>query len=396
VLPRLPAPLLAELRADLVERSENPEADLRHRIACGFALGDIGDPRFERRDGPHGEYLMPPLVEIPGGRYPIGDDDPIEWSWTGASDTATGHVPRHVVEVGGFQIGRFPVTNSEWACFVVAGGYDEERWWDTEASRAWRRGELANEGARSNSRTWRKRFLADANRLEQMVEEGRFSSEEAVERWRGWMELDEVGFEAAMEAHWSPKRETEPQYWLDARFNRPTQPVVGVCWYEARAYCAWLAAQSGLNVRLPTEVEWEAAARGLGARAYAYGDAFDVLAANTQETHAKQTTPVGVFPNGRTPEGVDDLSGNVYEWTSSLFGARETDDVETEYPYPYDPADGREDANAGPTVCRVVRGGGWLDPPLSPRAAFRRFSSLPDSRYNDNGCRVVVSASSLT
>ena len=68
------------------------------------------------------------------------------------------------------------------------------------------------------------------------------------------------------------------------RFNNPAQPVVGVCWYEARAYCAWLAAQTGVAFRLPTEVEWEAAARGQAARRYAYGDAFDPLAGNTVET----------------------------------------------------------------------------------------------------------------
>ena len=78
--------------------------------------------------------------------------------------------------------------------------------------------------------------------------------------------MDDAAFERALTDHWRGSRQTEPASWRDRRFNRPTQPVVGVCWYEARAYCAWLAAQSGLPVRLPTEVEWEAAMRGTAGR----------------------------------------------------------------------------------------------------------------------------------
>jgi formylglycine-generating enzyme required for sulfatase activity len=396
VLARVPAGLLDNLRTALVGRTEDPEADLRHRIACGYALGDLGDPRFERREGPEGAYLMPPLVEIPGGRYPIGDDEPIEWSWTGASGTTTAHVPRHEVGLQAFEIGRFPVTNAEWACFMAAGGYEDERWWDTEAGRAWRRGELANEGAKSNNRMWRERYLADADLFEQMVEEGRIGggSEAAVERWRGWLTLDEEAFEAALEVQWAGKRQTEPLFWRDARLNQPSQPVVGVCWYEARAYCAWLSTETGLEVRLPTEVEWEAAARGTDARAYPYVDTFDRLKANTVETHVKRAAPVGVFPGGRTPEGVDDLSGNVYEWTLSLYGEGGADDFDTQHLYPYDPADGREDPEASPRVRRVVRGGGWYVTRSFARAAFRG-DDLPDSRYFNFGLRVVVAPSPI-
>ncbi len=75
---RLPEALLDELRRALVKRSRDVAADLRERIACGYAVGDLGDPRLERREGPYGTYLMPPLVAIPGGVYPIGDDAPIE------------------------------------------------------------------------------------------------------------------------------------------------------------------------------------------------------------------------------------------------------------------------------------------------------------------------------
>ncbi len=356
VMARVTARLLDELRAALVERTENPEADLRHRIACGYALGELGDQRFEMREGPQGEYLMPPLISIPSGKYPIGDDEPIEYSWTGASGTTAAHVPRHEVEIEAFQIGRFPVTNAEWLCFMKAGGYDDDRWWYTEAGQAWRCGELANEGAKANNRSWRRRFVEDPNLFEQMVDEGRLASDEASERWRGWTALDEAAFEAAIDSWWQATRETEPHFWHNARYNHPTQPVVGVCWYEARAYCAWLGAQMGQSVRLPTEVEWEAAARGTEARAYPFGDEFDRLAANTVETHVKRTTPVGVFPSGRTSEGVDDLSGNIYEWTSSLFGEGGADDNESLQHFNALPLKPR--AAPGPT--RRTCGSSWI------------------------------------
>jgi formylglycine-generating enzyme required for sulfatase activity len=114
-------------------------------------------------------------------------------------------------------------------------------------------------------------------------------------------------------------RQTQPAFWKDNAFNNPAQPVVGICWFEARAYCAWLSAQTGKHFRLPTEAEWEAAARGQQGRRYAFGDDFDASRCNTFETHSRRTTPTGVFPGGVTPEGVVDLTGNVWEWASSQY-----------------------------------------------------------------------------
>ena len=143
-----------------------------------------------------------------------------------------------------------------------------------------------------------------------------------------------------------PGRQTQPSEWNNDAFNNPAQPVVGICWYEARAYCAWLSAQTGQSFRLPTEAEWEAAARGGAGRRYAYGDDFDATRCNTFETHIRRTTPIGVFPGGETPEGLVDMTGNTWDWTGSLYR-----------PYPYEATDGRED----PTVegRRVLRGGSF-------------------------------------
>ena len=100
---------------------------------------------------------------------------------------------------------------------------------------------------------------------------------------------------------------------------------------------------------------------------------------------------MGVFATGRTPEGVDDLGGNVHEWTSSLFG-RGSEGYETEHPYPYDARDGREDPEASPSVRRVVRGGGCHGTSSFARAAFRN-ALLPDLMYPDLGLRVAMAAS---
>ncbi|MCB9177032.1 MAG: SUMF1/EgtB/PvdO family nonheme iron enzyme [Caldilineae bacterium] len=387
-------PGLARLaHAMQIEREYGERSQVR--IDIDDAL-DLLDSHEDEAIVAAGEAL-PPLVEIPGGTYPIGDDEPIELAGLFESSMNKAHLPRHAVEIESFQIGRFPVMHAEWACFIAAGGYADERWWDTHDAKRWWRGELANEAGKSNNRYWRKRHPEDVNLFEQMVEEERLGNEEAVERCRSWMTLDEEAFEAALEAHWAGTRQTEPRFWRDGRLNRPAQPVVGVCWYEARAYCAWLGAQTAVDVRLPREVEWESAARGMQARAYPHGEVFDRLASNSPATHLGRSTPVGVFRNERTPEGVDDLSGNVREWTSSLFGEVEFGEDEPAYPYPYDVADGREDADAAPSANRVLKGGAWgyywTDAQAIARAAMRS-PGMPGNRGDLSGLRVAVSSSS--
>ncbi|MEO8082448.1 MAG: SUMF1/EgtB/PvdO family nonheme iron enzyme [Ardenticatenales bacterium] len=386
---RLGDVLLHDLLAALVARSRDPAADLRHRIACAAAVGDLGDPRFATRPGAYGAFVVPALVAVPGGDYPIGEDEPLPWSVLDVRGTTEVHRPRHVVRLAAFAIGQFPVTNVEYACFMAAGGYDDDRWWDTAESRRWRRGELGNTGLKSNDWIWRRRFEAEPGLFEQMEAEGRFPSPDVLERWRGWLALDEAAFEAAIGARWQAKRETEPRFWRDERFNRPTQPLVGVCWYEARAYCAWLAAQLERPIRLPTEAEWEAAARGSDGRRYPWGDDWDCLRANGNETRIWRTTPVGVFVEGDSPFGVGDLAGNTTEWTSSLVGGSPDGSRPAEYPYPYDPADGREDPAAPVSLCRVLRGGEWSYVQGNAHCAYRGFN-LPDVRLDVTGFRVAV------
>ncbi|MDS4042072.1 MAG: SUMF1/EgtB/PvdO family nonheme iron enzyme, partial [Candidatus Competibacter sp.] len=313
------------IRQALIQRTEDPAADLRARIAAGLALGELGDPRFQRCRGPHGDYLRSPLIAIPGGTYTIGSDEGLY------EDEA----PVHAVDLQPFQLGQFPVTHAEYALFVKAGGYEDEQWWDTDAARAWRRGEGTAEGAKQQWRKTRQYFQANFATLRNAHRQGRITSKQADD-WEHIARMNDGEFEALLERWYPPGRQTQPAYWNDEAFDNPAQPVVGISWFEARAYCAWLSAQTGQPFRLPTEAEWEAAARGRTGRRYAYGDAFDASRCNAFETHVRRTTPVGVFPGGATPEGLVDMTGNTWDWTSSLY-----------QPYPYLAADGREDPAGG-------------------------------------------------
>lgn len=361
----------------LIARTQEMKADLRARIAAGETLGHLGDPRFERRRGPYGDYLMPPLVDIEGGDYSMGDDE------SGYEDEK----PAHTVTLKTFQIGAFPVTNAEYALFIAAGGYDESRWWDTPEAEAWRTGKGSTEGSKRQWRDNRKQLQGLSEKyIQSLVTQNRITSKQA-EDWitiRGW---SDERFEEQLE-EWYPSGKIfrQPEFWEDTAFNNPAQPVVGVTWFEARAYCHWLSAQvAGKAFRLPTEAEFEAAARGKSGRTYPYWGSFDSTRCNTFESHIRRTTPVGIFDN-TTPEGAFDLSGNVYTWTLSIYD-------QEQYPYPYRADDGREDTERT-NVRRVLRGGSWISVLVAARAAVR-VRRVPDYRYLSYGFRVVVAPVSL-
>lgn len=229
--------LKREIQQALIARTQEMTADLRARIAAGEALGTLGDPRFERRKGPYGEYLAPPLVEIPSGTYPMGDDD---------SDYDD-EKPAHKVELAPFQIGQFPVTKAEYKCFIEAGGYEDPQWWDTEEACAWLNGEASTEGVKQQWRDnrkiaqgWGEVYIRD------LVTQNRWTSERA-EAWIERCKWTDEEFEERLE-EWYPagKLYRQPEYWDNARFNNPSQPVVGVTWFEARAYCGWLTANESV------------------------------------------------------------------------------------------------------------------------------------------------------
>lgn len=363
---RVSADLRAELGALLIARTEDSDADLRARIAAAKALGDLGDPRFVPQRG-KAAFSLPPLSKIEGGEYRIGShEDPDEQ-------------PIHTVRLAPFQIGQFPVTNAEYRLFIEAGGYDDPRWWQGEAAERWRSGAQTYEldKAEWRARNAERRAMLRDGRLQAQLENDEITQAQFESRKR-LAEMSDAEFEAELASWYPTERRTLPAHWYDTRFNAPTQPVVGVTWYEARAYCAWLAYHSGLPVRLPTEAEREVAVRGAAMRRYAYGEEAKRECANTAEAHIGSTTPIGVFPCGVTPEGVHDLSGNIWEWTSTL-----------RRPYPYRADDGREDAHT-PDEHRVVRGGSWYHSAWQARGAYRGVPYRPYHANDNVGFRIVV------
>jgi formylglycine-generating enzyme required for sulfatase activity len=192
---------------------------------------------------------------------------------------------------------------------------------------------------------------------------------------------------------WARKEEgnwAQPKYWGDIRFDKPNQPVIGVSWYECLAYCYWRKAETNHHYRLPSEAEWEKAARGTDGRQYPWGNEFEPQRLNSfkGDQIVSVSTQVGLYPTGMSPYGCVDMVGNVREWTSSLWGE---DWNKPEYKYFYDSIDGRENLEADNEVLRVLRGGSWVSDQDDTRCSYR-VRYLPFLRGGVNGgFRVVVS-----
>ena len=204
---------------------------------------------------------------------------------------------------------------------------------------------------------------------------------------------------------------------LDVPDNRP---VVNVSWYEAQRFCEWLTRKwrkegrlpHDYEIRLPSEAEWEKAARGgveipvanqikniaalafeqtpqmtlqqnpLSQRRYPWGEQFDANLANGFETNIGSTSAVGCFPHGQSPYGCEEMSGNVWQWTRSLYRQ-----------YPYDPHDGREDFDASVREARALRGGSWNDTMVNLRGVARDVSDPGGWGSGVIGFRVVCAQS---
>ncbi len=227
-----------------------------------------------------------------------------------------------------YWVAKYPVTNFQFARFVQEGGYQRHEYWSDDGW-DWRTGKY------------------DARSLE------------AVER--DWLD------------HRLPERRGAPNYWHTEMLSNPIFPLVGVCWFEAEAYCKWLAKKivavpDGYVIRLPNETEWERVARGANGLEYPWGEAFDKNASNTWDSDPTGsglggTTAVCTFPQGVSPDGAWDMSGNIWEWTGSWY------DDKGQY--------------------RVVRGGSWMGYQWFARGSFSNWST-PLMFNDDLGFRVVI------
>jgi formylglycine-generating enzyme required for sulfatase activity len=323
----------AELAKRLVTvlRCTPPETSVAARVEAGDVLGALGDPRFS------GDLCLPEFIPLPGGEFWMGstEEEVAHIVEETGKDWAKIELPRHRVAVDGFALAKYPTTNAMFARFIEDGGYRNPEWWRDAPEDFWR-------------------------------------DDGTIKDWLGDVR-------------------SQPRFWDEERLNGSNQPVVGVSWYEAAAYCRWLTAtlDDGCVYRLPTEAEWAYAARGpvpstvegTEERRYAWGDEWERERANTKDLGLERTTPVGIFPDGATPEGLLDVTGNVWEWCSDWYAeeeyARRAEDLVRN---PQEPEHGKY---------KVLRGGSWgTTAPWWVRCAFRG-SNLPDYYFGDFGFRVA-------
>jgi len=343
------------------------QIDLRVRVAAGEVLAEVGDPRFVRRTCTGGvEAIEPEMVRIPAGEAILGGDD---------LEAYDDEKPECRVQVAGFELAVYPVTNAEFACFIDVGGYDDETLW-TENGRAWLRGEGKLDAESERHYRWlHQQLCRDTEgflarwRAQTTMSEG----DADIYRWLATVSEDE---NIRIWTRWltSQSQKHAPKFWDDGRFNRRNQPVVGVNWYEAMAYAAWLSRVTGKGYRLPTEAEWEWAARR-SVRRYPWGNNWDEDACNWQGSKLNRPNPVGCYIFSATGDGLQEMVGNVYEWTATLYRS-----------YPYRSSDGREDPSADGR--RVARGGSWAVDKTRVRCAYRDWV-YPRYRYDDRGFRLA-------
>jgi len=242
----------------------------------------------------------------------------IEWVEIPPGPFLMGDDKRKVSLRHGFRIGKYPVTNAQYRAFVEDGGYTE----------AWRH-------------CW--------------TEEG----------WR-----------------WKTKENREsPDNRLPESWLLPNYPRVRVTWYEAWAFSRWLGEKRGEPIFLPTEHQWERAARGSDGREYPWGDEPDASLMNIEDTGIASPCAVGIFPKGKSAEGVLDLSGNVWEWTADPLEPKPNDQL----------AERPADLAVLPGVGRVLRGGSVSFTASWARSAYR-FHDFPWIGFRGGGFRLLLSS----
>ena len=193
--------------------------------------------------------------------------------------------------------------------------------------------------------------------------------------WIGKTEVTNAQYARCVEAGGCPAPNNNR--WNDGALV--DHPVTNVSWDNAVAYSRWLTEQSGITVRLPSEAEWEKAARGSDGRRYPWGDAQpSATLLNFSESKIGTTTAVGNYPDGASPYGALDMAGNVWEWVADWYDGGY-----------YADAPARNPTGSESGQPRVLRGGSWFNAAPSVRPANRDRHG-PGLRYSDVGFRLVA------
>ncbi|MFG2993098.1 formylglycine-generating enzyme family protein [Streptomyces sp. NPDC048257] len=334
--------------------------DLETRARAATVEAQLNPSTWEERSG---SFLADSWV-IPAGEYPIGSAIPLN-----SQDDKYRHIdwfPQRTESIGSFRISTLPVTNRDYAQFVASGGYQDLDCWPDGPARLWVRHDPsfidAPDGPRAGSTDTQRIHLSKEMR-EGIVDE------ESLQEYVDQLLLRRV-----------------PLYWWDPRYNQPTQPVVGVNWWEALAYCRWLTKRlrernvldDNSYADIPTEAEWECSCPGrLTSDPYPWGSEWQEGMAHvrTAEGWTQRSVPVGLFPWAGGEGGAQDMIGNVWEWTRSLAWSYD------------DPRPGREALDTQGD--RIVRGGSWFSREQGARMVQFRSYDPPQNAYVDLGFRVA-------
>ncbi len=235
---------------------------------------------------------------------------------------------------------------------------------------------------------WVARFPVTNALFERFVQAEGFTTQAEKNGWAYVFNVAEREWQRVDGANW--RRPTGPH--SEAR-GLPNHPVVNVCFYDALAFIAWAnrlagdSLPSGLVLRLPSEAEWEKAARGPDGRLLPWGNTFDPDRCNTNESEVVATVPVERYsPAADSLYGAAGMTGNTWEWTLTLWGE---DRSNASYVYPYRADDGREDLHAGEACYRIIRGVSFKDRPQDMRIACRDLDP-PNWSLNNLGFRLFA------
>jgi formylglycine-generating enzyme required for sulfatase activity len=402
VSPEMQRKTRERLRLDL----QSARQRLPARLTAGKALAKMGDPRLLERShefaGANGKtirYIEPDWIDVPEGVFTMGTS-PSERLRIQLQRFAVeqDELPPHKVYTGAFRMGRFPVTVVEYRCFMDAGGYEDDAFWQAPGALRWRNASLPYEESYAYTyiRTLRENQEQFLKQVDEWEKRGAWSPAQA-ENVRRQMRMDDNALRRQWERNEAQKRDASgrivrPWGWENSDLAVDNQPVVGIAWYEACAYAAWLdgvlRAQERLAgevyLRLPTEAEWEKAARSGQPGLWAWGSRWSADRANTLEGRVMKPTPVGAYPRGASGLGLQDMNGNVWEWCSDWYAGNM-----------YKTRAGKiakDPPGADTGDARVLRGGSWRGSRDDARCAARG-RSVPDHFLSNVGFRLACSPS---